>query len=111
MAGLCWMVGILMPAIPVLAQTDGISGRTEFRSADRPIPTPPLGSVEGAASDSKRSLTIGSMSADDVLKHIDRQLARTATGSTAIGDDNRAEASSSRNEAPDRQGLGGTTFK
>ena len=104
-AGGLWL---LIGTLPVFAQTDRMGGPVEFRSADRPIPAPPLRSADSASSDASRSFTIGPPAADDVLKQIDRELGRT--GTRADAEAGRQGASPEAGEA-DRRGLGGSTFK
>ena len=104
----CW---VLLAATPVFAQVDRISGSIDFRSPDRPIPMPSLGPLEGIASDSSKLPTIGPAAADQVLKRIDRELGRTATGAPADGDAGAADSLRRSSEFPQRRALGGTTFK
>jgi len=100
---------LIIGALPALAQADRIGGPVEFRSPDRPIPAPTLRSADSASSDASRSLTIGPPAADDVLKQIDRELGRT--GTRADVEDGRQGSPASTDEAGDRRGLGGSTFK
>ena len=100
---------LIIGALPVFAQADRMGGPVEFRSADRPIPAPTLRSADSASSDASKSLTIGPPAADDVLKQIDRELGRT--GTRADAEAGRPASSGAADEAGDRRGLGGSTFK
>ena len=102
--GLWLIIGVL----PVFAQADRMGGPVEFRSADRPIPTPAVGSADSVSSDLSKSFTIGPPAADGVLKQIDRELGRTGMRTDAEAD--RPGSSATDGEA-DRRGLGGSTFK
>jgi len=99
---------VIIGALPVFAQADRMGGPVEFRSADRPIPAPTVGSADSMSSDPSKSITIGPPAADDVLKQIDRELGRT--GTRADAEAGRQGASPEAGEA-DRRGLGGSTFK
>jgi hypothetical protein len=105
-AGWFWLN---VAALPVFAQVDRIGGPVEFRSADRPIPTPTLQFPESASSDSSKLHSIGLPPADEVLKQIDKELGRTGVKSSAEGDLGRP-GSSARITEP-RRGLEGSTFK
>jgi len=100
---------LIIGAVPVFAQADRMGGPVEFRSADRPIPEPTLRSADSASSDAGKSFTIGPPAADDVLKQIDRELGRT--GTRADAEAGRPASSGAADEAGDRRGLGGSTFK
>jgi len=100
---------LIVGALPALAQADRIGGPVEFRSPDRPIPAPTLRSTDSGSSDASKSLTTGPPAADDVLKQIDRELGRT--GTTADAEGSRQGSSAPADEAGDRRGLGGSTFK
>ena len=99
-----WMV---IAMTPVFAQTDRMGGPAEFRSPDRPIPTPALKSVDPAAFDSSKSLTIGPPAADEVMKDIDRELGQTGTRSIA----GSGSSSLSPSESSNRRDGDRTTFK
>jgi hypothetical protein len=105
-AGWFWLN---VAALPLFAQADRMGGPIEFRSADRPIPSPTLQFPESASSDVSKLLSMGLPAAEEVLKRIDKDLSRSGMPSSAEAELGRS-GSSPRITEPGR-GLEGSTFK
>ena len=101
-----WVTCSVMPAS---AQLDRIGGPVEFRAPDRPISAPALGGLdESKSSDLRKFLSPGVPT--DALKHIDGELGRTPTRSTAEADVGRDSTAKVGNR-PNQRGLEGSTFR
>jgi len=105
-AGWFWLS---VAALPAFAQADRMGGPIEFRSVDRPIPSPTLQFPESTSFELRRFLLPGLPSPDEVLKQIDKDLGRTGVKSSVDGDVGRPGSSAMMSEP--RRGLEGTTFK